>query len=54
MYPSNYKYTNKHQWVDVRGDIAVVGFTDFAQREMGEVVFIELPEVGKAFEKATK
>jgi glycine cleavage system H protein len=51
MYPSNYKYTINHQWLDVQGDIAVVGLTNFVQQEMGEVVYVELPEVGKSFEK---
>jgi glycine cleavage system H protein len=51
MYPANYKYTREHQWVDVRDDIAVVGFTNFAQQEMGKAVFVKLPEVGKTFEK---
>jgi glycine cleavage system H protein len=50
MYPSNYKYTREHQWVDVQDDNAIVGLTDFAQREMGEVVFIELPEEGQVFQ----
>ena len=50
MYPSDYRYTNEHEWVRVEDDIAVLGVTDFAQKELGEVVFVELPEVGHVFD----
>lgn len=50
MYPSDYLYTKEHEWVSVDGDIATIGITQFAQRELGEVVFVELPEVGQSFE----
>ena len=43
---SQFKYTKDHEWVLVDGDTAKVGITDFAQSELGEVVYIELPEVG--------
>jgi len=43
------KYTEKHEWVRVEGDKAYIGITDFAQEELGEIVFIELPEVGDTF-----
>ena len=46
MYPSEYRYTREHEWLDVKDDICVLGITDFAQSELGEVVFVELPEVG--------
>ncbi|MEM7049647.1 MAG: glycine cleavage system protein GcvH [Acidobacteriota bacterium] len=46
MYPSDYLYTQEHEWVRVEGDECVVGITAFAQEELGEVVFVELPEVG--------
>lgn len=49
MYPSNYLYSQDHEWVRVEGDIAVLGITEFAQHELGEVVFVELPEVGRVF-----
>jgi glycine cleavage system H protein len=49
MYPSHYKYTRDHSWVEVKGDVAVVGLTKFAQEQLGEVVFVELPEEGKVF-----
>jgi len=45
------KYTKDHEWAKVEGDVVTVGITDFAQGELGDVVFVELPEVGKVFEK---
>ena len=45
-YPANYRYTNQHEWVDVKGDTGTVGITDYAQHELGDVVFVELPKVG--------
>ena len=47
MYPSELKYTKDHEWVRVEGDVASVGITDFAQRQLGDVVFVELPAVGR-------
>lgn len=47
MYPTDLKYTREHEWVRVDGGGAVVGITDFAQRQLGDVVFVELPEVGR-------
>lgn len=47
MYPREYLYTNEHEWVHVEGDVCTVGITEFAQQELGEVVFVELPEVGQ-------
>jgi glycine cleavage system H protein len=46
--PANLKYTKEHEWVKVDGKIATVGITDYAQSELGDIVFIELPQVGKA------
>jgi glycine cleavage system H protein len=46
MYPSNYRYTKQHEWIDVKGDTGTVGITDYAQHELGDVVFVELPKVG--------
>ena len=46
MYPSDLKYTSDHEWVRLEGDIAEVGITDFAQQQLGDVVFVEAPEVG--------
>ena len=47
MFPENYKYTKDHEWVAVDGDIGTVGITDYAQQELGDIVFVELPEVGQ-------
>jgi glycine cleavage system H protein len=46
--PSELKYSKSHEWVRVEGDLAVIGITDHAQEELGDVVFIELPSVGRA------
>jgi len=45
-YPANYRYTNQHEWVDAKGDLATIGITDYAQHELGDVVFVELPKPG--------
>jgi glycine cleavage system H protein len=50
MYPSDYRYTKEHEWIQVTGDIGTVGITDYAQHELGDVVFVELPKVGAKFE----
>lgn len=47
MYPTELKYTKDHEWVRVSGGEAAVGITDFAQRQLGDVVFVELPEIGR-------
>jgi len=48
---SSVKYTKSHEWVRVDGDEAVVGITDYAQTQLGDVVYVELPELGKRVEK---
>jgi glycine cleavage system H protein len=45
-YPSEYKYTKDHEWLNLAGDAAIVGITQFAQSELGELVFVDLPKVG--------
>ena len=45
-YPAGFKYTKDHEWVELSGDRANVGITDYAQQQLGEVVYIELPAVG--------
>ena len=45
--PSDLKYTKSHEWVRVEGDVATIGITDFAQSELGDIVFVELPNVGR-------
>lgn len=49
-YPANYRYTKEHEWVEVQGDVAAIGITDYAQNELGDVVFVELPKVGTKIE----
>jgi glycine cleavage system H protein len=46
-YPADRKYTKDHEWIRLSGDLAEVGITDFAQEQLGDVVFVELPEVGR-------
>ncbi|MBD3415400.1 MAG: glycine cleavage system protein GcvH [Candidatus Aminicenantes bacterium] len=46
MYPDDFHYTKDHEWIQVKGDEATVGITDFAQSQMGDVVYVELPKVG--------
>lgn len=45
--PQNLKYAESHEWIDLQGDIAVVGITEHAQSELGDVVHVELPKIGK-------
>jgi glycine cleavage system H protein len=45
-YPKQYRYTKEHEWIDAKGDTATIGITDYAQHELGDVVFVELPAVG--------
>lgn len=47
-FPGDLKYTKEHEWVRMEGDVAVVGITEFAQSELGDLVFVDLPAVGKA------
>ena len=49
MYPDNYQYSKEHEWVLVEDGVATVGITQFAQEELGEVVYLELPDVGDTF-----
>ncbi len=46
-FPENLRYTSDHEWVRVEGDVAIVGVTDFAQRELGDIVFVEIESAGK-------
>lgn len=48
MYPDDRRYTKEHEWVQLSGDRATVGITDYAQKQLGDVVYVELPEVGRA------
>ncbi|HPI87228.1 MAG TPA: glycine cleavage system protein GcvH, partial [Bacteroidales bacterium] len=49
--PGNLKYTKDHEWMKPEGDIAVVGITDFAQNELGDIVFIEVETIGESLDK---
>jgi glycine cleavage system H protein len=46
MYPDDFRYTKEHEWIKVEGDKATIGITDFAQNQLGDVVFVELPKPG--------
>ena len=48
MYPSDRRYTKDHEWITVTGTLGRVGITDFAQKQLGDVVFVELPDVGRS------
>ena len=45
-YPAGFKFTKDHEWIELSGDRGKVGITDYAQRQLGDVVYIELPEIG--------
>jgi glycine cleavage system H protein len=45
-YPASFKYTKEHEWIDVSGDRGRIGITDYAQQQLGDVVFLELPDIG--------
>ena len=51
MYPVDLKYTKDHEWVRITGSDARVGITDYAQKQLGDVVYLELPEVGRQLTK---
>lgn len=50
-FPADLRYTPSHEWVRIEGDEAVVGISDFAQSELGDIVYVELPEVGRTLAK---
>lgn len=50
-FPEQLKYTQEHEWIRLEGDVAVVGITDFAQSELGDIVFVEVETVGKSISK---
>lgn len=49
-YPSDYLYTDDHEWLKVEDDVVTLGITDYAQSELGEVVYVDLPEVGDTYD----
>ena len=50
MYPEEYRYSKDHEWISDEGGIGTIGITDYAQKELGDVVYVDLPEVGDTFE----
>lgn len=50
--PEDLRYTEDHEWARIDGDIATIGITDFAQSELGDIVYVELPELGATTEKS--
>ena len=46
MYPADYRYTRQHEWVKVDGEVGIVGITHYAQQELGDVVFVDMPKPG--------
>ena len=47
MVPKDLKYSEEHEWVQVEGETAIIGVTDYAQKELGDIVFVELPPIGE-------
>jgi len=52
-FPDNLKYTSTHEWVKIDDEEAIVGITDYAQYQLGDIVFVELPDIGMVFEKGS-
>jgi len=50
MYPTEYRYTEDHEWLRVEGDEATVGITDYAQKELGDIVYLEFPGAQHVFD----
>ena len=48
MYPADFKYSKDHEWIKVTGETAQVGITDYAQKQLGDVVYLDLPQAGRA------
>lgn len=49
--PEELQYTKEHEWLSIEGDVATIGITDFAQQELGDVVYVELPDEGETFKE---
>jgi|TARA_A200000113_G_scaffold218423_1_gene225931 glycine cleavage system H protein len=49
--PENLKYTKDHEWISIEGDVATIGITDFAQGELGDIVYVEIEKIGENFLK---
>ena len=53
-FPDDFRYSESHEWVKVDGDKVKIGITDYAQDQLGDIVFVEMPEVGATFEKGAE
>ncbi len=53
-FPEDVRYAESHEWVKVSGETAKIGITDYAQDQLGDIVFVELPDVGESFEKGSE
>lgn len=53
-FPEDVRYSESHEWVNATGDTARLGITDYAQDQLGDIVFVELPDVGESFEKGAE
>ena len=49
-FPAELKYTQEHEWIKVESDVAIIGITDFAQKELGDIVFVDIPSIGTSIE----
>jgi glycine cleavage system H protein len=49
-FPANLRYTKDHEWISLNGHVATIGITDFAQRELGDIVYVEVETIGKSLE----
>ena len=52
--PQDLKYTKEHEWVKIKGDTALIGITDFAQSELGDIVYVEMPEIDSEIEQMSE
>jgi glycine cleavage system H protein len=46
VYPNDYRYTKQHEWIQIEGNVGIIGITDYAQNSLGDIVFVELPKLG--------
>ncbi len=52
-FPAHLRYTKDHEWISIEGNVATIGITDFAQRELGDIVYVEVDTIGKPLEAGT-
>ncbi|MCX7727907.1 MAG: glycine cleavage system protein GcvH [Bacteroidia bacterium] len=51
QFPDNLKYTKEHEWIKIEGNVGIIGITDFAQKELGDIVYVDVPTVGEVVNK---